>query len=277
MTNRRVASLAIAVAVMVMLSLAPVYSAISIDGYVIGSGGSAMSGGTYSLNGTVGQAVVGSMTGGTYLLQSGFWYTVGSEEPAVEIANLREAKTQADGTVVHASGKKATTDPSDFATYFYIEEPNRNSGIRVVPLGVTGTLVRGVTIDVTGTMATTPAGERYIDQATVIASGTPAPLGPVGMVNKTVGGSTVGTPPAGQYGVPGGTGTNNVGLLVRVWGKVLSSGSDYLIIDDGSGVSLRVDTTGAPSVPTTGYVLVTGISSLNGTSPTAERLILAID
>ncbi len=81
----------------------------------------------------------------------------------------------------------------------------------------------------------------------------------------------------GQYGVSGGSGANNVGILVKVWGNVTSSGTSYIVIDDGSGVSVRVDTSEDPTVPNSGYVEVTGISSLYGTSGSATRLVLAID
>jgi len=277
MKNRTVASLAVAVGVMVMF-LPVMVSAVSIDRYVIASGGrGGMSAGSYSLSGTIGQAVVGTMTGGIYTLQSGFWHTVAAAQAPEEIADLTDAKSKADGKLVHTAGKIATTGFSDFTGFFYIEEPDRSSGIRVVATTTLGSVVRGATIEVTGTMATTAAGERYIGQATVSASGTPAVLGPLGMTNKSMGGSNAGNPPLGQYGVVGGSGTNNIGLLVRACGQVVSFGSGYRVIDDGSGVLLRVDTTAAPSIPTSGYVTVTGVSSLYGSAGSAERLLLAIN
>ncbi len=277
MKNRTVASLAIAVVVMVMLSGMPAYSAYSNDGCVIASGGGDVSGGTYSLRGTIGQAAVGVVTGGTYKVESGFWYTTSFGQPAQEITKLKDAKSLADGTPVHATGKIATTDASDFTGFFYIEEADRSSGIRVVATSIQGTLARGKTIEVTGIMATTAAGERYIDQATAVVTGTPSLLGALGMNNKSMGGSTLGTPPLGQYGVPGGSGTNNIGLLVRVWGRVKVAGS-VTTLDDGSAVSLTVDTSGLASPPANGtYTVITGISSLYGTAGTAERLLLAID
>jgi len=49
-------------------------------------------------------------------------------------------------------------------------------------------------------------------------------------------------------------------------------------LDDGSAVSLTVDTSGLASPPANGtYTVITGISSLYGTAGTAERLLLAID
>lgn len=45
----------------------------SIDWYKISGGGGTSSGGNFSLSGTIGQADAGSMTGGTYSLDGGFW------------------------------------------------------------------------------------------------------------------------------------------------------------------------------------------------------------
>jgi len=66
----------------------------------------------------------------------------------------------------------------------------------------------------------------------------------------------------------GAHGLNNIGLLVRTWGKVTLAGRGWFYLDDGSSVSdgsgvigIYVD---APSmsVPANGsYATVTGISS----------------
>jgi len=45
----------------------------SIDWYVIGGGGGHSEAGSYALDGTVGQAVVGITSSGGYELCSGFW------------------------------------------------------------------------------------------------------------------------------------------------------------------------------------------------------------
>ena len=50
----------------IALSAASAFAQYSIVSSVIGSGGGPMSNGTYSMNGTVGQAVVGPTTGSTY-------------------------------------------------------------------------------------------------------------------------------------------------------------------------------------------------------------------
>lgn len=58
----------------IVLSAASAIAQYSIQSSVIGSGGAPMSNGTYSLNGTVGQAAVGITTGSPYLAQQGFWH-----------------------------------------------------------------------------------------------------------------------------------------------------------------------------------------------------------
>ena len=196
----------------------------------------------------------------------------------VELASLSVGKTVADGEFVHITETIATSSLSDMAQCFYIEEPDRSCGMRVVPQTVIGSLQRGSIVDVYGTMGTTTAGERQIVDAIVYVVVATTALDPVGMNNKTLGGGDFEDPihNQGQYGVPGGTGTNNIGLLVRVWGEVIDFGDHYVVIDDGSGVSVRVDTTAAPSTPLTGYIAVTGMSSLYGTKPNGTRLILAL-
>ena len=81
-------------------------------------------------------------------------------------------------------------------------------------------------------------------------------------------------------GITGGTGLNNVGLLVRAWGKVKYIGSDYFMVSDGYGrgdgwyreIKVRCPGLTKPS-STSQYAVVTGISSLELSSSTAIPLI----
>jgi hypothetical protein len=106
---------------------------------------------------------------------------------------------------------------------------------------------------------------------------------PVGMSNGAVGGAAL-----NQYtlGVRS-SGVNNIGLLVRTWGRVayVDTDSQYFYIDDGAGTNdftgfglgvrvaydnLAVGNT--ITAPTTGqYVTVTGISS-TAYDPVMSRL-----
>ena len=194
--------------------------------------------------------------------------------PSTVVATIKEAKLLPDGTNISISGKIATTSDSDLPGFFYIEESDRSSGIRVTPL--VGGLQRGSVVDVQGMMGTTPAGERQIENAQVTIQSTGDPLGPLGTNNRGLGGSDFGVPPDGQYGVAGAGGLNNIGLLITVWGEITGTDGDYLLIDDGSGVSVRVDTATLSNPPTTGYIGATGISSLYKPGADRLRLVLAI-
>ena len=196
----------------------------------------------------------------------------------IEPASLSVGKTVADDQYVHVRDRIATSSLSDTGQCFYIEEADRSCGMRVVPRTVSGLLQRGSIVDVYGTMETTTAGERQIVDSIVYVTGTTTALDPVGMNNRALGGGNFedSIHNQGQYGVPGGSGTNNIGLLVRVWGRVIESGTHYVVIDDGSGVGVRVDTTAAPNTPSAGYIAVTGVSSLYGTKPNGTPLILVL-
>jgi hypothetical protein len=60
----------------IALSAVSAFAQYSIVSSVIGSGGGPSTNGTYSMNGTVGQAVVGPSTGTSYMVDQGFWHSV---------------------------------------------------------------------------------------------------------------------------------------------------------------------------------------------------------
>ena len=60
----------------IALSAVSAFAQYTIASSVIGSGGGPMSNGTYSMNGTVGQAVVGPTSGSAYIVDQGFWHTL---------------------------------------------------------------------------------------------------------------------------------------------------------------------------------------------------------
>ncbi|MCX6376568.1 MAG: hypothetical protein NTU88_11140 [Armatimonadetes bacterium] len=93
-----------------------------------------------------------------------------------------------------------------------------------------------------------------------------------GMVNRDLGGAALGLIP----GITGGAGLNNVGLLVRAWGKVKYIGSDYFNISDGYGIGgqsyreIKVRCPGLTKPSSTSqYAVVSGISSLELSGSTA--------
>ena len=245
-----------------------------VDWCSINSGGGACGSASYGVNHTIGQPAAGFEANMNLLHWVGFW-AGGVPNPTV-VPSIGGARMLADGTFVSIAGKIATSAETDFADFFYIEESDRVNGIRIaVPAGPVAGLARGSVVNVIGTLGTTLAGERQLTGPIVIVVDTDDPLAPMGMPNRSVGGGTIGSPPLGQYGVLGGTGLNNVGLLVTTWGRVTATGSGYAVIDDGSGTPVRLDTSTLADPPEEDdYISVIGISSLY--KPGVDRLRLVL-
>jgi len=88
----------------------------------------------------------------------------------------------------------------------------------------------------------------------------------LGTTNRSLAGGDFNVLTPGAYGVYG---LNNVGLLVRAWGKVTDVGSDYFYLDDGSNCDDGSGSSGVRVVNVSGYlpgvndyVAVTGVSGL---------------
>jgi hypothetical protein len=106
---------------------------------------------------------------------------------------------------------------------FYIQDADRPAGLRVVTDVMPSGLTAGRLVTVGGRLSTSGGGERYIS-ASVLAGGGSDSVPPMGMNNRTLGGSDWNYGGgAGQRGIAGGIGLNNIGLLVRTWGKVMST------------------------------------------------------
>jgi uncharacterized protein YdeI (BOF family) len=175
---------------------------------------------------------------------------------------IGEARLNPNGTAVILSGKVVT---AVFSGAFYVAEGDRSSAIKVN----SGAIVAvGDRVNIAGTLSTLN-GERDISSASVTVTGTSSVPLPLGLSNERLGGEAFGgyTP-----GVQGGVGLNNIGHLVRTWGRVKASISGfYLYIDDGSALvdgygytGLRVDVSGLSgwSAPAVGRaVQVTGVIS----------------
>lgn len=182
--------------------------------------------------------------------------------------SIPNAKSASDGSQV---GLPLSTITAVFNGFFYVEQDNRASAIRIAGSGFSV----GQKVSASGSIQTTADGERYVQADTITPSGTGS-ISPIAMSNKSLGGASV----AGQQGVVGGAGPNNIGLLITTTGRVTFVGSNYVYINDGSAVTdgfgqgVRVVAAGL-LLPTLGqYVRITGISScLRNT--TIRRLVLA--
>lgn len=76
-------------------------------------------------------------------------------------------------------------------------------------------------------------------------------------------------------GVTGGVGVNNIGLLVRIFGRFSYIDAQTFSIDDGSGVNVKCAVpAGVTLDPSWSFAQVTGISSCEPVGPDLHRLIL---
>ena len=196
-----------------------------------------------------------------------------SEIPSTDISS---AKLSQGAQELLISDAVVTATSSQIGAY-YIEKRDRTSGIRVESSGLASV---GDVVTIIGNIATNPNGERVIKNATILCTAAGTPLVPVGMSCASVGGSDyLGLYNVGQRGVIGGIGPNNIGLLVRVWGRVSAiqdgSGSTVYYINDGSlpepGLKLDLHQLTPPSSGR--YALVTGISSCEQSSSGLTRLL----
>ncbi len=164
---------------------------------------------------------------------------------------IADAKLLPNDSSVSLSAKVVTYASTDF---FYVEEDDQTCGIRVEK--VAHGLTVGVRVDVEGTLQTNGDNERYI-AATSCASNGAGTIEPLFMNNKAVGGwdwqydSATGK---GQIGISGAVGLNNIGLLVRIQGRVMQGApgdTEPMYVDDGSGAHVRVVL--PPGVTSPGY------------------------
>ncbi|OFX14112.1 MAG: hypothetical protein A2Z18_04890 [Armatimonadetes bacterium RBG_16_58_9] len=141
-------------------------------------------------------------------------------------------------------------------------------------------------VDATGTPETNSDGERCIAAATVTLHGTGS-IGPLAMNNGAIGGGAFGL----QDGIWGlqsfrdgngnwqwawmpVSGLNNIGLLIRTWGRVTYVDQHTFTIDDGSGQHVKCVTPSDVTVdPAWTYIGVIGVSSCEKIGEELHRLI----
>jgi hypothetical protein len=188
-----------------------------------------------------------------------------TDQQVQEINTVGEAKRMPPGTLVALRGKVVT---GAFPGYFYMQELDRSSGIKVVS---TVPVNRGDIVDAVGTISVCD-GERQINAGMLGAMGVAgSPPSPLGIRGDALGGG-----PLNAYtpGITAGIGANNIGLLVRTWGKVTSTGSDYFCIESKPALVVKVKS-GSLVKPAVGkWVAVTGICTCDVASGAIGRAIL---
>ncbi|MCE5315189.1 MAG: choice-of-anchor Q domain-containing protein [Armatimonadota bacterium] len=153
---------------------------------------------------------------------------IGADEYWPMLLSVSDLKATADGAVVSCNGVVVSAAFSDFS---YVESPDCPVGIRLEKSS--HGLSRGTMVDITGSMHTNSDGERYILADTISSIGTGS-VTPLFMLDKVLGGDSFGF----QQGVMGGIGLNNIGLFVKIVGKVtqIDPAGTYFYIDDGSNL-----------------------------------------
>ena len=188
--------------------------------------------------------------------------------------SIKEARQGDDEQVVSLEETTVTAGTAEIGGAFYIEADNKAAGIRVA---TDRTIAEGARVYVAGLPAT-ENGERQINATDIFVASSDNDLPrTLAMINRSLGGL--------DSGVSGAKGLYNIGLLVRVWGKVTQVGEDYLYIDDGSALkdgtltgaeeNIGVRVICDPTDYTSGdYLIVTGISSCFETPSGLARRIL---
>lgn len=155
-----------------------------------------------------------------------------------------------------------------FTDCFYVQSENGASGIRVNASATYLTVGRKVNLS--GNIGTSENDERCINIHDINLT-TFGSVAPVMINNRALGGGDWNCDEAysvGQRGILGANGLNNIGLLVKIFGRVTHAGEGFFYIDDGSGLEdgsgergVKIDAQGL-SIPSEGeFVMITGISS----------------
>ena len=228
----------------------------------------------YKVVDSIGQFVVDASASTNYVVEHGYWH--GDVGPA-QVASIGAAKSLADEAPLQLGSVNSpvvvTVGTATFADRFYVEQPDRSSGI-ALQYGTTGgpTFIEGDQIWLVGKLNTL-GGERIIQYASPQLVGHVDPLRPLFMVIPNLGGGDLF---ANTRGVLDGIGLNNLGLLIKTCGGSVSyrdpSGRFFYLdngddLYDGSHYGVRVICDGFAAgaklaMPAYGSkVVVTGISS----------------
>ncbi len=193
-------------------------------------------------------------------------YDIGAFEfqlwPPVFTSRLGDLKNVPNGTGVSILGKSVT---AKFQGYFYVEDTDRSSGTRVES-SIDVNL--GDLLNISGCI-TQIGPERSVLATTVSKVGSGALIEPLSMTLINLGGAQN----IYQPGVSAGVGLNNIGLLGKVFGRVLEIYPGYFIINDGSlSQGLKVLASG-DLVREGWYLTATGIISCEESNGQVHRLL----
>jgi len=173
--------------------------------------------------------------------------------PYETVSTVAALKARADGSQVRVSGKVVS---SSFDGFFYIEEGDRTSGIKV-----TGTAAPGSIVEVVGAIRTGDGERTLVSNSVSAATGGTIPK-PLGMSHKSAG---------LQAGLPA------VGLYVAIWGRVDAVGGARFTLTDGSGADLSVQAPSGYAAAPNDYVKVIGALGAEKSGSAVLPVVRAVD
>ena len=188
------------------------------------------------------------------------WVTSARWTPGVQELSIADVKHANDNILVLCNGYVSAV----YSDCFYIENGDRSSGIRVQYSG--SAPVPGQNVAVKGYVQTLAGLERYINASSVTPTGLSNTIASLGMTNAALYG----------IGLTNGVGLNCIGLLVRVWGNVISQNGNRYTISDGSGVSAVVEMRSG-SLTVGKFVCVTGAASCFANGSVVQPLVIVND
>ncbi len=237
----------------------------------------------YKLVDSIGLFVVNSSSSPNYMIEHGYWH---SDVAVIDATSVHDAKCMNNGidvTLGLSGSPVVVTYPLVFGNRFYVQQPDRSSGIAVEIASNPSTIpMGGDRVRISGRLGVSD-GERVIRNAAVTLISHGDLPGALFVSNRWLGGRDLNewTP-----GVSGVFGLHNIGLLIKTSGKIgqVDPGGAYFYIDDGSNLQDRTMTGSLTNIgvrvlgdgrgygPDT-FVTVTGISSCFSDGGSVKRLI----
>ena len=125
-TRLRLALVGAVIAALALVGLALAQGGFDLGWYTVDGGGARSSGGGYTLEGSIGQPDAGTVSGGSYSLQGGYWAIDGTQTPtatpsATPTGTLTVGATPT-STLTPSATPTSTATPTPFAAPFTVQE-----------------------------------------------------------------------------------------------------------------------------------------------------------
>ena len=180
--------------------------------------------------------------------------------------SLAAAESLRLGARVQTNGLLVSASYAQMGDCIYVQDPDRYSGIRVCSDSPESL---GQEVSALGILHLNANGEVELSNAQVTRLAGSDDVRPVGMNLGSLGGGQHGLQP----GVADGVGVNNIGALVRCWGKFTYLDNHTFNIDDGRFTTKCMAPSGVSLDRNWKNVLVTGISACERIGTEIRRLV----